>query len=76
MAGANDDDDRNNQSTDSAAHVAGKRGNKEEDYSTLVEISCSICLELVIDDDSRSMAKLQCGHQFHLGNWNLQPLHV
>lgn len=65
MAGANDDDDdRNNQST---AHVRGKRGNKEEeDSSTLVEISCSICLELVIDDGSRSMAKLQCGHQFHL----------
>ncbi|CDY31489.1 BnaC05g15980D [Brassica napus] len=70
MAGANADDDRNNrriasQSTDSAADVPGKRGN--EDASSLVEISCSICLELVVDDGSRSSAKLQCGHQFHLG---------
>ena len=67
MAGANDDgDDRNNrriasQSTD----VPGKRGN--EDASSLVEVPCSICLELVVDDGTRSMAKLQCGHQFHLG---------
>ncbi|WZZ47910.1 hypothetical protein YC2023_048017 [Brassica napus] len=66
MAGANDDgDDRNNrriasQSTD----VPGKRGN--EDASSLVEVPCSICLELVVDDGTRSMAKLQCGHQFHL----------
>ncbi|GAB2287309.1 hypothetical protein Dimus_021690 [Dionaea muscipula] len=29
-------------------------------------VSCSICLELVIDDGDRSWAKLQCGHQFHL----------
>ncbi|KAF8044767.1 hypothetical protein N665_6921s0001 [Sinapis alba] len=71
MARANDDDnDRNNrriasQSTDSAANVLGKRGN-EEDSSNLVEVSCSICLELVVDDGSRSMAKLRCGHQFHL----------
>ena len=70
MAGANADDDRNNrqiasQSTDSAADVPGKRGN--EDASFLVEISCSICLELVVDDGSRSSAKLQCGHQFHCG---------
>ncbi|CDY64147.1 BnaCnng43260D [Brassica napus] len=70
MAGANADDDRNNrqiasQSTDSAVDVPGKRGN--EDASSLVEISCSICLELVVDDGSRSCAKLQCGHQFHLG---------
>ncbi|CAN7062765.1 unnamed protein product [Brassica oleracea var. botrytis] len=69
MAGANADDDRNNrriasQSMDSAADVPGKRGN--EDASSLVEISCSICLELVVDDGSRSCAKLQCGHQFHL----------
>lgn len=72
MAGANDDDyDRNNrrianQSTDSAADVPGKRGN-EDSSSSLVEVSCSICLELVVDDGSRSSAKLQCGHQFHLG---------
>ncbi|XP_044491335.1 E3 ubiquitin-protein ligase RFI2 [Mangifera indica] len=29
-------------------------------------VSCSICLEAVTDDGSRSTAKLHCGHQFHL----------
>ncbi|KAF6163773.1 hypothetical protein GIB67_012132 [Kingdonia uniflora] len=30
-------------------------------------VSCSICLDLVIDKGGdRSIAKLQCGHQFHL----------
>lgn len=30
-------------------------------------VSCSICLEIVADVGDRSWAKLQCGHQFHLG---------
>ena len=30
-------------------------------------IACSICLEAVSDNGDRSWAKLQCGHQFHLG---------
>ncbi|KAG0452658.1 hypothetical protein HPP92_025322 [Vanilla planifolia] len=30
--------------------------------------SCSICLELVLDQAKRSTAKLQCGHEFHLGD--------
>ena len=30
-------------------------------------VSCSICLEAVADNGDRSWAKLQCGHQFHLG---------
>lgn len=30
-------------------------------------LSCSICLEAVMDNGDRSRAKLQCGHQFHLG---------
>ncbi|PKA61619.1 hypothetical protein AXF42_Ash018232 [Apostasia shenzhenica] len=30
--------------------------------------SCSICLELVLDRGERSIAKLQCGHEFHLGD--------
>lgn len=30
-------------------------------------VSCSICLEIVADNRDRSWAKLQCGHQFHLG---------
>ncbi|CAH2057621.1 unnamed protein product [Thlaspi arvense] len=73
MAGT-EDDDRNHRrgsgrSVDSAADnggcVPGKRGN--EDSSSPVEVSCSICLELVVDDGTRSRAKLQCGHEFHLG---------
>lgn len=30
-------------------------------------VSCSICLEAVTDSGDRSWAKLQCGHEFHLG---------
>ncbi|KAJ0581816.1 putative transcription factor C2H2 family [Helianthus annuus] len=30
-------------------------------------VPCSICLDLVIDDGDRSIAKLHCGHKFHLG---------
>lgn len=30
-------------------------------------VSCSICLEAVTDNGARSWAKLQCGHEFHLG---------
>lgn len=30
-------------------------------------VSCSICLDVVADNGDRSWAKLQCGHQFHLG---------
>lgn len=30
-------------------------------------VSCSICLDSVTDNGDRSWAKLQCGHQFHLG---------
>lgn len=33
-------------------------------------VSCSICLEVVADNGDRSWSKLQCGHQFHLGNFN------
>lgn len=32
-------------------------------------VFCSICLESVISDGDRSTARLQCGHQFHLGRW-------
>lgn len=34
-------------------------------------ISCSICLDLVTDNGDRSWAKLQCGHQFHLGEFKV-----
>lgn len=29
-------------------------------------VPCSICFDLVIDDGDRSIAKLNCGHKFHL----------
>lgn len=32
-------------------------------------VPCSICLDAVTDEGDRSWAKLQCGHQFHLGGW-------
>lgn len=30
--------------------------------------SCSICFDLVLDQGKRSIARLQCGHEFHLGD--------
>lgn len=30
-------------------------------------VACSICLDQVIANGDCSTAKLQCGHQFHLG---------
>lgn len=36
-------------------------------------VSCSICLEVVADNGDRSWSKLQCSHQFHLGNFNFSP---
>jgi hypothetical protein len=32
-------------------------------------VSCSICLDAVVDaaEGERSTARLQCGHEFHLG---------
>lgn len=39
-----------------------------EKSSSLSSVSCSICLDLVVaDNGERSIAKLQCGHEFHLG---------
>ncbi|KAL5979897.1 hypothetical protein ACLOJK_039009, partial [Asimina triloba] len=47
----------------SAMDVEGL-GFREEDRK-----QCSICLECVVDGGERSVAKLQCGHDFHLGMW-------
>lgn len=33
----------------------------------VVHIACSICLEAVKSGGDRSTARLQCGHEFHLG---------
>lgn len=40
-------------------------GDGEKEGATAV--ACSICLETVTCDGDRSTARLQCGHQFHLG---------
>lgn len=45
-------------------------GNDDDDGDTkksFGSVACSICLEFVSDTGDRSWAKLQCGHQFHLG---------
>ncbi|KAL1226279.1 E3 ubiquitin-protein ligase RFI2 [Cardamine amara subsp. amara] len=64
MAGAEDDDRQHRRIASQSVDSVGKRGN--EDSPSPVEVPCSICLELVVDDGTRSKAKLQCGHQFHL----------
>lgn len=46
----------------------GDCGNGEKSFCS---VSCSICLETVADNGDRSWAKLQCGHQFHLGKSKL-----
>ncbi|XP_010506813.1 PREDICTED: uncharacterized protein LOC104783362 [Camelina sativa] len=69
MAGATDlgcGDDRRIGDQSEGGCGPGKRGNDEDGSPTPVEVSCSICLELVLDDGTRSKAKLQCGHLFHL----------
>lgn len=38
-----------------------------EEEPSSSDVSCSICLDLVSDNGGRSRAKLQCGHEFHLG---------
>ena len=39
----------------------------DEDDTPSSAVACSICLDLVLDNGGRSRAKLQCGHEFHLG---------
>lgn len=59
--GSNDDDDL---VVDDGDGDVGDCDNGGKSFGT---VSCSICLELVTDNGDRSWAKLQCGHQFHLG---------
>jgi hypothetical protein len=53
--------------------AAGAAGEEEEDAGGVNEekaaaVSCSICLEAVVTaGGERSTARLQCGHEFHLG---------
>ena len=41
---------------------------EQTSHGEVSSVSCSICLDLVTDNGGRSRAKLQCGHEFHLGN--------
>jgi hypothetical protein len=46
----------------------GGDGAAEEGERPAAVVSCSICLDAVITGgEERSTAKLQCGHEFHLG---------
>ena len=37
-------------------------------------VSCSICLDSVVaGGEERSTARLQCGHEFHLGEYLVAP---
>ena len=45
----------------------GGDGGLEQQQTSSADVSCSICLDLVSDNGGRSRAKLQCGHEFHLG---------
>lgn len=40
--------------------------NGDENTTSSSSVPCSICLDLVTDNGDRSIAKLQCGHEFHL----------
>ncbi|RWW33996.1 hypothetical protein GW17_00001249, partial [Ensete ventricosum] len=44
--------------------VAAKDTKEREE---VVHVACSICLEAVKSGGNRSTARLQCGHEFHLG---------
>lgn len=39
----------------------------DDDGGKPLSVSCSICLDVVTDNGDRAWAKLQCGHEFHLG---------
>ncbi|XP_010545019.1 PREDICTED: uncharacterized protein LOC104817500 [Tarenaya hassleriana] len=67
MAGVEDAaiDDRNcRRDCGKSPDSAGDDG--VDDSPSSPGVSCSICLEPVAEDGSRSRAKLQCGHEFHL----------
>lgn len=58
------DDDALVDDADGGGGGGGDCGNGGKSFGS---VSCSICLETVTDNGDRSWAKLQCGHQFHLG---------
>ncbi|XP_020587672.1 uncharacterized protein LOC110029635 [Phalaenopsis equestris] len=49
-----------------AEYMDLEKPNQSEDPKGSFSSSCSICLEFVLDRGERSIAKLQCGHEFHL----------
>lgn len=72
--GTNDDDDVVLVDDDGGGGGGGRSdctsGGKQMGF-----VSCSICLETVTDNGDRSWAKLQCGHQFHLGESSSELKH-
>ncbi|CAN6468876.1 unnamed protein product [Victoria cruziana] len=50
----------------SCSHAMGKGKKCRTSCAVKEEILCSICLDPVMDNGERSIAKLQCSHQFHL----------
>jgi hypothetical protein len=56
-------DHRHHLPMDGDGGVGGARGAEPQ----VSGVHCSICLDLVSDNGGRSRAKLQCGHEFHLG---------
>ncbi|QCE07317.1 hypothetical protein DEO72_LG9g2336 [Vigna unguiculata] len=64
--GNDEEEDNNNNSNSNKVDDEGDDGCGK----SFASVYCSICLEHVADNGDRSWAKLQCGHQFHLGNSN------
>lgn len=55
--------------------VEGERDEAHQDDSVENEnLICSICLEQVNESGDRSIARLVCKHQFHLGQYSLCDL--
>jgi len=69
MGLGNDEEDDNNNNSNKVVDDGGDGGCGK----SFASVPCSICLEAVADNGDRSWAKLQCGHQFHLGNSNFSP---
>lgn len=56
-------DHRHHLPMDGDGGVGGARGAEPQ----VSGVHCLICSDLVSDNGGRSRAKLQCGHEFHLG---------
>ncbi|CAM8991835.1 unnamed protein product [Rhodiola kirilowii] len=66
MVGSKGDHDRMTTSHDDVAAVSAFLVEPPLSPDPSSSVSCSICLDVVLNDGERSCAKLKCGHQFHL----------